>query len=138
MPQEKIIADGVRGAPDVGVLATHAPKRIAVMVWHYHDDDLAGPDAGVKLAVAGLPANLASARLSHYRIDQQHSNAYAAWLRMGSPIAPDPAQYAALKKASGLASLESSPATTAVKDGVATLEFSLPRQAVSLLLLEWD
>ena len=138
VPLATIINEGVRGAPDVGVLASRAPRRIAVMVWHYHDDDLPGPDAAVKLALAGLPANLASARLTHYRIDQQHSNAYAEWLRLGSPLAPNAAQYAALRQSSELAKLTGSPATVTVAAGQATLEFPLPRQAVSLVVLEWD
>jgi xylan 1,4-beta-xylosidase len=132
-----IIDHGVRGAPDVGVLATRAPHQLAIMVWHYHDDDLAGPDAAVALAVAGLPAGAAQAKLTHYRIDQTHSNPYAEWLRMGSPVAPNEKQYAALQQSSQLATLTDAPATIAIKDGAAQLAFALPRQAVSLLVLEW-
>jgi xylan 1,4-beta-xylosidase len=138
LPLASIIHDGVRGAPDVGVLAARDVRRIAIMVWHYHDDDVPGPDAAVKLALAGLPANLTGARLTHYRIDQQHSNAYAAWLRMGSPLAPNTAQYAALRQSGELAKLAEAPPTVAVASGRAALEFSLPRQGVSLLVLEWD
>ena len=138
VPLETIINDGVRGAPDVGVLATRAPGRVAVMVWHYHDDDLPGPDAAVRLAVGGLPAGITRARLTHYRIDQGHSNAYAAWQRLGSPIAPDPRQYAALQEAGALATLTGAPASADVSGGEAKTEFSLPRQAVSLVLIEWD
>ena len=138
VPLENIINEGVRGAPDVGVLATRAPHRIAVMVWHYHDDDLPGPDAAVSLSLAGLPANPGGLRVTHYRIDQQHSNAYAAWVRQGSPIAPDAAQYAALQKAAELARLAEAPARAVVTGGETALKFSLPRQAVSLVLLEWD
>ena len=107
------------------------------MVWHYHDDDVAGPDAAVTLALAGLPANLATARLTHYRIDQNHSNAYAEWLRMGSPVAPNEAQYAQLEKTSALTALADAPATVDLTGGQAMLDFALPRQAVSLLLLTW-
>ncbi len=132
-----MIDHGVRGAPDVAALATRAANKITIMVWHYHDDDVAGPDAAVSLAVAGLPANLASAKLTHYRIDEQHSNAYAEWKRLGSPIAPNAAQYAALQKSSELATVADAPAAITPKDGAAQLTFNLPRQAVSLLVLEW-
>ena len=137
VPLEAIVKDGVRCAPDVGVLASRAPGQVAVMVWHYHDDDVSGPDAAVTLAVTGLPAGVGNATVSHYRIDQRHSNAYAEWLRMGSPLAPDPAQYAALQKASELAILEPSPATIGLNGGAATIGFTLPRQAVSLLVVRW-
>ena len=55
---------------------------------------------------------------------------------MGSPIAPDRDQYAALEKASALALLDS-PATVRVERGAVTLRFTLPRQAVSLVTIEW-
>jgi xylan 1,4-beta-xylosidase len=138
IPLGDIVTQGVRGAPDVGVLASRSPGRVAIMVWHYHDDDVAGPDAAVTLALTGLPAHLTGARLTHYRIDRQHSNPYAAWLRMGSPVAPDPKQYAALEQASDLTVLAGSPAGIAVSTGAAKLDFSLPRQGVSFLLVEWN
>jgi len=138
VPLEAIIKDGVRAAPDVGVLASRAPGQVAIMVWHYHDDDVSGPDAAVTLAMTGLPAGVGNATVAHYRIDQQHSNAYAGWLRMGSPIAPDSAQYAALQRASDLEALEASPATLGSIGGRATLEFILPRQGVSLFVVQWQ
>ncbi|HUG11596.1 MAG TPA: beta-xylosidase [Opitutaceae bacterium] len=137
VPLEAITADGVRGEPDVGVLSSRAPGRIAVMVWHYHDDDVAGPDAAVSLSVGGLPASQAAAKLTHYRIDQNHSNAYAEWLRMGSPVAPNEQQYATLEKVSALTPLTGEPATVTITEGSAALDFTLPRQGVSLLVLEW-
>ena len=63
-------------------------KKLAVMIWYYHDDDLPGPDAVVNLALNGLPLKNGEAKLTQYRIDSDHSNSYAAWLRMGSPITP--------------------------------------------------
>ena len=77
-----------------------------MIAWHYHDDDVAGPEAAVQLTVAGLPAAARQVRLTHYRIDEEHSNAYAAWKRMGSPIAPTRQQYDELEAASRLALLE--------------------------------
>jgi len=137
VPLETIIADGVRATPDVGVLASRAPGQVAIMVWHYHDDDVSGPDAAVTLAMTGLPTGVGNATVTHYRIDQQHSDAFAEWLRMGSPIAPDPAQYAAMQRASELATLQGSPAAIGLDGGKATLAFTLPRQGVSLLVVRW-
>ena len=138
VPLTQIIDQGVRGAADVAALASRAPGRIAVMVWHYHDDDVAGPDAAVSLALAGLPAGLKAAKLTHYRIDQQHSNAYAEWLRLGSPAKPTAAQAAQIEQASALTPLTGSPASVAIVGGKATLDFTLPRQGVSLLVLSWE
>ena len=132
---DAIVSAGVRDRADVGVLASREAGEIAIMVWHYHDDDVAGPDAAVTLDVAGLPSGAERASVTHYRIDDRHSNAYAAWQRMGSPVAPDTAQYAVLRRASDLGTLESSPAEIALSRGAATLAFTLPRQGVSLIVL---
>jgi xylan 1,4-beta-xylosidase len=137
VPLDTVLTEGVRGAPDVGVLASADRDRLAVMVWHYHDDDVPGPDAAVDLAVAGLPASVGEAVLTHYRIDEHHSNAYAAWKRMGSPIAPDRGQYATMQAAARLAHMDP-PVTRGVVGGEVRLRFTLPRQAVSLVLLEWS
>jgi xylan 1,4-beta-xylosidase len=136
VPLETMLAEGVRGAPDVAALASAEADRLAVMVWHYHDDDVPGPDAAVDLAVTGLPAAIGEAKLAHRRIDEHHSNAYAAWRRMGSPIAPDRDQYRELEAASSLSLLDSTP-TVRVERGAVTLRFTLPRQGVSLVTIEW-
>ena len=133
---EAIMKDGVRAAPDVSALASLDGKKLTVMAWHYHDDDLPGPEAAVTLTVTGLPLARGEARLSHFRIDESHSNSFAAWKRMGSPIAPDEKQYAELEAAGKLAPMEG-PATVHVEGGQATLPIALPRQAVSLVVLEW-
>jgi len=77
-------------------------------------------------------------KLTHYRIDRDHSNSYAAWLAMGSPIAPSDAQRAALLKAAQLAVIGSPAQSVSVNKNSARLEFRLPRQGVSLLVLEAD
>jgi len=137
VPLESILNSGVRGAPDVAALASVEPKKLCVMVWHYHDDDVAGPEAEVDLTLDHLPIADGNARLTHYRIDQTHSNAHSEWKRLGAPIAPNNIQYATLQKAGHLAEL-APPGNFRVKQGNATLRFSLPRQAVSLLILDWD
>ena len=127
---------GVREAPDVSALATVASNKVAALVWHYHDDDLAGPGAAVELTIRGLPKNAGRATLSHYRIDGDHSNAYEAWKRIGSPPNPSREQYAELERAGQLAKLEPN-RTVRIEGGQVIVRFTLPRQAVSLLLLEW-
>jgi xylan 1,4-beta-xylosidase len=133
---EVMMRDGVRGTPDVSALASLEARKLSVLLWHYHDDDVPGPDAAVELAVSGLPLVRGEARLQHYRIDESHSNSFAAWKRMGSPIAPDEKQYAELEAAGKLAQMEA-PATVRIDGGQATLPLALPRQAVSLVVLEW-
>ena len=130
---DDILAKGVGGAPDVGVLATRREDMVAVLVWHYHDDDVVGPAATIKLNVTGLRRGIPA--VTHYRIDQQHSNSYAAWQRLGSPIAPDKAAYDALRAAAQLSALEAVETSVARVGGSVQLSFALPRQGVSLLLI---
>ncbi len=134
IPLDEIIAKGVRGRPDVGALASLDKDRVAIMVWNYHDDDLPGAAADINLDLKNLPKGFAGGKLTHYRIDQDHGNVYGAWQRMGSPMAPTKPQYDALEAASGLAVIDGAPPVWA-KTG-ATVTFQLPRQGVSLLVLE--
>src|SRR5690606_31711003 len=76
IPLEEILGIGVRGRPDVAAMASFDERRLCVMVWHYHDDDIEGPAAKISLAVDGLPDDISEAKLTHYRIDEYHSNAY--------------------------------------------------------------
>jgi xylan 1,4-beta-xylosidase len=136
---EEIINSGVRRAPDVAALASldSANGQLAVLVWHYHDEDVTGPDAAVELSFAGLPSGITTAKLAHYRVDEDHSNPYGRWKKLGSPAEPNRAQYTQLEAASQLTLLAGAPTSLAATSGSATLEFPLPRQAVSLLVLEW-
>jgi len=137
IPLDEIMAQGVRGKPDVGAIASYSKGKLAVFVWHYHDDDVAGDNAQVSLTLAGLPKAFAQggqASVTHYRIDESHSNVYAAWKRMGSPLAPNDKQYAELKKVDGLEPLEAPQALKLARGG-AKLEFTLPRQGVSLIVI---
>jgi xylan 1,4-beta-xylosidase len=137
MTVDSIIRSGVRGKPDVSALATLAPGKLCVMAWHYHDDDVPGPDANVTLTITGLPPAAAQARLTQYRIDENHSDAFTAWKQMGSPAQPTPEQYAQLEKAGQLQTLDA-PSVLAITGNQATLQFTLPRQSVSLLVLDWS
>ena len=129
---DEVLAHGVRGSPDVGVLASRGDDRIAVLVWHYHDDDVPGPDAQIELHLAGV--RWKSATVSHFRIDAAHGNAYAAWQRLGSPASVDKATWESLRAASQLTAFET-PRDEKVSGGKLRLDFALPRQGVSLLVV---
>ncbi len=133
---DAIVHDGVRGAADVAGLASLDRGKLCVLLWHYHDDDVAGPDAQVQLALSGLPRD-GAARLAEYRIDASHSNAFALWKHLGSPVAPNDAQYAQLRQAGQLAMAEGTPDSIDVEGGRAALTLRLPREGVSLITVEW-
>lgn len=130
VPLDRIVAEGVRGAADIGTIATRlADGRTAVLVWHYHDDDVAGPPAAIRLTVRGRQGGTATI----LRVDDAHGNAFAAWKRMGAPLNPDATQYAALEAASVM-----QPQPVVLKagaNGAAVATFDLPRQGVALVML---
>ncbi|HEX8905380.1 MAG TPA: hypothetical protein VF771_11085, partial [Longimicrobiaceae bacterium] len=130
---DQILKDGVRAAPDVGALASAADGKVYVLAWHYHDDDLPGPDAVVDLQVSGVSGS--ELRVTQYRIDDTHSNAFAVWKRMGSPVAPNPAQYEQMQQAGQLTAMGPA-APVQVKDGKTSVQTSLPRQGVALFVIE--
>ncbi len=136
VPLDEIMKDGVRAKPDVSALASLDRDRLSIIVWHYHDTDVPGPDVEVHLVFDHLPLWRGQAQLKHFRIDDEHSNVFTAWRRMGSPPQLTPEQYRQLEKAGQLAAMDA-PQTVPVKNGAATVELRLPRQAVSLLVLEW-
>jgi len=136
VPLDDILKAGVRQSPDIDALATRSGHEAAVMLWNYHDDDLPAPGAQVQVAISGIPAGVHRVLLQHYRIDEHHSNAYTVWKAMGSPQQPTPEQYAKLKEAGQLQLLDS-PRWLDVADGKVTIATELPRQATSLMHLEW-
>lgn len=132
----EIIQTGVRKTPDVSALATLHSNELAVMVWHYHDDDLPGPDARVDLRLERPGTMPARATFKHYRIDETNSNAYTAWKKLGSPQSVPPDQYRSLEAAGKLAEVKSL-AQVESGEGTLQLRFLLPRQAVSLFYFAW-
>ena len=135
IPLEAMLKDGVREKPDTSALASIDKNKLTLLAWHYHDADLPGPDADVTLTIAGIPSG--NARVQRYLIDHDHTNVFTAWQKMSSPAEPTPEQYAALEKAGQLAPI-GSPEDVKIHDATATLSLKLPRQAVALLLIEWN
>jgi xylan 1,4-beta-xylosidase len=75
---DKLLNEGVREDPDVGAIASRDGNTVCVMVWHYHDDDLTGATVAVELELEDTKWNQGSGagKLTHYRVDFDHSNSY--------------------------------------------------------------
>jgi len=132
-PLKTVRDSSVRNQTDIGALASKDKNHAAIMVWNYHDDDV--QESGkVEVEINHIPSK--QIKLTEYRIDQNHSNAYEVWKKMGSPQKPTSAQITALEKAGMLQTAEN-PKTMAVNNGKVMLDLNLPRQAVVLLKLDW-
>lgn len=132
---QTVMDSSIRGAQtDIGALATKDNSTAAVMIWNYHDDDQQGPAEPVNLEIKHIPA--ATVLMTHYRIDNQHSNSYVAWKKMGSPKNPTKSQISILEKAGQLETLGKAQRLKVDHNKIA-LKFTLPRQGVSLIRLDW-
>ena len=131
---DDLLRTGVREKPDVSALAALDGKRLAVMVWHYHDDDLRGPAAEVRIDLPGAPKGLPV--ITRHLVDETHSNAFTAWQAMGSPQQPTAGQLAELEQACRLATVEEAPRFIEEED-LSAVMVTLQRQGVTLLELEW-
>jgi xylan 1,4-beta-xylosidase len=134
VPLTQIVSDGVRGAPDVGVLATRSEEgRVDILLWHYHDDDVPGPAAEVRLFLTGMTPRR-ELHATALRVDSENGDAFTAWKAMGSPARPTQPQIEQLLRASRM---EERPIAVGprMNDGSAILETRLPRQGVELIEL---
>jgi xylan 1,4-beta-xylosidase len=136
IPLETMVKDGVRVRPDVSAFASVEKNKIYVLVWHYFDDDIAGAAAAIQLKLNNFPLKSGKLKMRQYRIDADHSNAFTAWQKMGSPPKPTIQQYAELEKAGQLTAINAVE-KVGVKNGAANVRLVLPRQAVSLLIFEF-
>ena len=124
----------VRRGDDVGGLAAKDKNNCTVMLWNYHDDDTTGLPEKVAIKMKDIPAK--NVTITEYRIDSKHSNSYEVWKGMGSPKQPTTQQIATLEKVGKLQTI-GDPIKLLVKNGVLVHNISMPRQAVSLLKIEW-
>jgi xylan 1,4-beta-xylosidase len=136
LPVDDIIANGVRGEPDVGAIASldGTKSRLTILLWNFHD--VAGgydDERAVQLTIHGLKGGKLP-RVREYSIDEQSGNAYTAWLAMGSPQPPSAAQieklHAAAKMEAAMREISRS------GKGDLAMDVVMPRQSVKLIELE--
>jgi len=131
-----LLNSGASEKPDVNVIATRSAHRITALIWNYHDADVKVAPLPVHVKLSGLPKDLDKVRVTHWRIDDTHSNAFAAWQTMHAPASPSAIELRTLQ-AAGQLQLLSLPVSVAVDDGATALDFSEPRQGVSLIEFTW-
>ncbi|MDJ1481076.1 beta-xylosidase [Cytophagaceae bacterium YF14B1] len=129
-----IVDSSIRNQTDIGAIAARDSRSASVMVWNYHDRDEQSVAEEINIQVKGLPSSTVT--LKHYRIDNEHSNSYEVWKKMGSPQSPNATQIATLEKA-GQLQLVKDPETKKIHNGNLSVPITLPRQGVSFLYLSW-
>jgi len=133
-PLETVLKSSVRGdKSDIGALASKDKKSAAIMVWNYHDEDKQGAAETVNVTVENIPVK--EATLNIYLIDQDNSNSYEVWKKMGSPQKPTQQQISELEKAGKLKNISTK--KIKIAGGKTIVPLQLKRQAVALLKLDW-
>ncbi|MBD1362801.1 beta-xylosidase [Mucilaginibacter sp. ZT4R22] len=132
-----VLDSSIRGSQtDIGGLAAKNDRQVTVMVWNYADKDKQSNAEPVAVNITGLRSGAKKVKLTEYRIDDEHSNSYAVWKKMGSPAAPTTAQVAQLEQAGKLKTI-GKPMVLKVANGSINKVINLPRQGVSLLYVSY-
>ena len=135
-PLSKILHEGVVDAPDIDAMATRRPHELDILVWNYHDDNVAADPVAIRLQIEDLPERIQ--RVEQFRMDPNHSNAYAFWQKLGRPQHPTATQHVQLEKSGMLETMEP---PELQKNGsrpcIGKLNFTPPRQGVALFRLHW-
>ena len=127
------VDSSVRKQTDIGALAAKDKNSATIMVWNYHDEDKQEAAEEINIILDGLSTKTIT--VTEYRIDNEHSNSYEVWKKMGSPQKPTMDQVAKLEKAGQLQMLNQ-PTKMKVNKSM-SLKIHLSRQGVSLLKLDW-
>lgn len=133
---DDVLQNGVSGNPDINAIAARSQREVEVLVWNYHDDDVPFPASTIDMAISNLPSEVKRVLIEHFRIDDDHSNAFTAWRNFGSPQSPSGKQLEQLQNAAQL-QLLTSPAWGPLKSSKFITRFTLPRQGLSLIRLSW-
>ena len=135
LPLEQVLGGSVRADADVGVVATRSEHKLEVLLWNYHDDDVAAEPAKVKLSIRGFPMG-SKFGVGEWLMDAKHSNAYGVWQEMGSPDTPTEEQFRRLQVAGGLLGAPLFTSAVPDKDHL-DVSITLERQAVTLIEVTW-
>jgi len=136
LPLDSLLKSSVAGGHmDVHALAVAGERELSVMVWNYTDDAVPGESVDMTMVLKGMPAG--AKRFRHFRIDEEHSNAYETWKRMGAPQQVGKDMYHSLEKAGQLAGLMVQERVEVPAAGEISVSFMLPAHGVSLLKWNW-
>jgi xylan 1,4-beta-xylosidase len=121
------------GNNNINGMATRLGDAIQVMVYNYNQDVNDRESEKVFLSVRMTSSK--SYKLTHYRIDENHSNAYSVWKSLGKPLIPNTDQMNQIVSRQGLELFE--PVSIIKPEGMNILiPLVLPHHSVSLLVFE--
>jgi xylan 1,4-beta-xylosidase len=133
----RLMSGGGTGSDGVDAMATTSASgdEVQILVYNFFATlNTTGSD-DVTVTVSNLPAALAGKEVfvTHFRVDETHSNPYSVWVNQASPTSPTEDQWRAMRQAQHLALLQ--PVSKAAVSSTFSTSFTLPRQAGSLLVV---
>ena len=126
---------GERLAVDGPAIASRGTHDVSVLAWNYGDDETTVKPQTLQFHLTGLPKGRVT--IHRYVIDQEHSNSWTAWKRMGSPQQPTAAQYALLEKAGKLEET-TAPESALLRAGDFRTALDMPGESVTLVQIQWE
>lgn len=123
-----------KAVPGVGGYAVRGKNRETQIVIYSHNNDR--EFTGTREICIEIEGHCAARGLevTHHRIDGEHSNAYAQWLKEGSPLYPQGGQYERIKLRDCLEAY-SFPAAVSSASNKVSIAFAMPAHGVSLLVV---
>jgi xylan 1,4-beta-xylosidase len=135
-PMSKEGGDSPEVPPGIsGIAAINGADEMQVFLSSHHDDWDVRTPTEVQVELSNLEAGR-NYKVRRHMIDDVHSNAYAAWVKMGEPQSPSEDQLRALKHVGMLKMVEES--SFVATDGHLRLTALLPTHSVCLLELTPD
>lgn len=124
----------IEGSLISGIATVSEDNSIQIMIFNHHDDWENKNENEVEIKVENLNPET-FLKLTHYRVDENHSNAYLEWVKQGKPRYPSKDQYETIKSQDKLKIIETITLQTN-QDGTLNIHFNMPVHAISLILLE--
>jgi len=134
--RETVLHPGEAKIEGVDGLAARGRRDVEVMVWNYREEDTTEPARKVSIEIAGLPASLKRAKLEEFAVDEERSNSFTAWKKMGKPQSPTADERAVLETASRLEKVAAR-AWVEVHRGKCELDVELPHEGLAFFRLSW-
>ena len=73
--------------PEFNGFAAMSSRSIDILVYCHHDNIWADKsEYSLSMEITNIPFNNDKVKVLHYRIDDEHSNAYTVWKSVGSPV----------------------------------------------------
>ena len=134
--RETVLHPGEAKIEGVDGLAARGARKLEIIVWNYREEDIAEPARKLRIEIVGLPASVKRAKVEEFAIDEERSNSYTSWKKMGKPQSPTAKERAALETASRLEKVTGSE-WVEVRRGRCPVDVELRHEGMEFVRLSW-